>query len=569
MIAAIYARKSTEQHGIPEESKSVARQVEHATAYATRKGWMIATEHVYVDNGISGAEFSTRPGFVRLMAALKPRPPFDLLIMSEESRLGREQIEVSYALKQIVTAGVRVFCYLTDTERTLDSPLEKTMLALQTMADEMEREKARQRTRDGMLKIAKAGRVTGGACFGYNNVKIFRPDGTRTHTERKVNEGHAAVVRRIFKLCAEGKGVKNIAKILNAEGAPSPRPQRGCPKGWATSSVRAVLYRRTYLGEIVYGQTRKRNTWGQKKYERRPESEWTRVAQPAWRIVSDEEWAAAHARLGAAAQTYLRINGGRLWGRPATGLDARYLLSGIARCACCGASMVGHRHSKGRTRTFTYICGTYSRRGPTVCGNRTYLPMPGADGEVIAKLRNDVLGDRELIEGALADAIAELCPTADVIDVKRDALVCELRDVEHTQARLIDAIATAGDVAALAAALKQNEASRAHLTRALAALEQRTKAGRIDPRRIERDLVKRLAEWHKLLGQHTPIARQIVLKLVKDGRLVFTPKPEAGVYEFEGLTVLDKLLAGVIPQDHAVPQVWRALQDSNLRPPGS
>ena len=30
MIAAIYARKSTEQHGVSDEEKSVTRQVEHA-----------------------------------------------------------------------------------------------------------------------------------------------------------------------------------------------------------------------------------------------------------------------------------------------------------------------------------------------------------------------------------------------------------------------------------------------------------------------------------------------------------------------------------------------------------
>jgi hypothetical protein len=35
------------------------------------------------------------------MNALKPRPSFQVLIMSEESRLGREQIEVAYALKQL------------------------------------------------------------------------------------------------------------------------------------------------------------------------------------------------------------------------------------------------------------------------------------------------------------------------------------------------------------------------------------------------------------------------------------------------------------------------------------
>ena len=34
MTAAIYARKSTEQNGVADESKSVARQVDHARAYA-------------------------------------------------------------------------------------------------------------------------------------------------------------------------------------------------------------------------------------------------------------------------------------------------------------------------------------------------------------------------------------------------------------------------------------------------------------------------------------------------------------------------------------------------------
>src|SRR5918995_972392 len=66
MIAAVYARKSTDQ----------------SAAYAHRKGWTVPEACVFVDDGISGAEFASRPGFVRLMAALKPRPPFQVLIMS-------------------------------------------------------------------------------------------------------------------------------------------------------------------------------------------------------------------------------------------------------------------------------------------------------------------------------------------------------------------------------------------------------------------------------------------------------------------------------------------------------
>jgi DNA invertase Pin-like site-specific DNA recombinase len=59
----------------------------------------VVDESVSVDDAVSGAVFATRPGFVRLMAALKPRSPFQVLVMAEESRLGREQIEVAYALK--------------------------------------------------------------------------------------------------------------------------------------------------------------------------------------------------------------------------------------------------------------------------------------------------------------------------------------------------------------------------------------------------------------------------------------------------------------------------------------
>ena len=115
MIAALYARKSTEQT-VVDEAKSVTRQIDHARAYAARKGWMVADAHVYVDDGISGAEFLKRPGFLRLMNALKPRPPFQVLIMSEESRLGREAIETAYALKQLIAAGVRIFFYLENRE---------------------------------------------------------------------------------------------------------------------------------------------------------------------------------------------------------------------------------------------------------------------------------------------------------------------------------------------------------------------------------------------------------------------------------------------------------------------
>ena len=61
MIAAVYARKSTEQAGVADEQKSVTRQIDHARAYAVRKGWTVDDGFVFIDDGISGAEFTNRP----------------------------------------------------------------------------------------------------------------------------------------------------------------------------------------------------------------------------------------------------------------------------------------------------------------------------------------------------------------------------------------------------------------------------------------------------------------------------------------------------------------------------
>ena len=222
------------------------------------------------------------------MNALKPRAPFQVLVMSEESRLGREAIETAYALKQLVQAGVRVFFYLEDRERTLDSPTDKIMLSLTAFADELEREKARQRTYDAMLRKAKAGHVTGGACFGYRNVEIRGADGARSHVMREIEPTEANVIRRIFELSAAGRGVKAIAKRLNAEGAPSPRAQCGRSQTWAPSSVRAVLFRDVYRGVITWNRTRKRNQWGQHQQTARPAGDWLQIPAPSLQIVADE-----------------------------------------------------------------------------------------------------------------------------------------------------------------------------------------------------------------------------------------------------------------------------------------
>src|SRR5262247_1234485 len=112
--AAIYARTSTMQHA--------SRQIKDATAYATQKGWAVTEEHTYVDPGASGVQYDTRPGLVRLLNVVKSRPPFEVLLVADASRLGRARVKTAEVLEQVAKAGVRVLFYGEEREPILAAP---------------------------------------------------------------------------------------------------------------------------------------------------------------------------------------------------------------------------------------------------------------------------------------------------------------------------------------------------------------------------------------------------------------------------------------------------------------
>ncbi len=537
MIAAVYGRKSTEQNGVAEDQKSVARQVEHARQYAERKGWTIADEHVYADDGISGAEFANRPGFLRLMNALKPRAPFHVLIMSEESRLGREAIETAYALKQLVQAGVRVFFYLEDRERTLDSPTDKIMLSLTAFADELEREKARLRTYDAMSRKAKAGHVTGGRVFGYDNVEVSDASGERSHVKRQINDAEAAVVRRIFELSAAGAGLTRITKTLNADGVSAPRPQQHRPTGWTGSSVRSVLLRPLYRGEIVWNQTRKRDGWGQAHRADRPPADWVRIPAPDQRIISEELWHAAHERF--AERQHKHTTTGH---RGQQDIQSLYLLSGFARCGQCGGGLAAHSRHHGGHRVMFYGCTSFWKRGAKVCSNNLVARMDVLDEEVLATLQDDVCRSA-VVEEAIRLALAELSPARQ--DENRTRVEADCATARLECARLADAIARRGSLDALVERLQAAQGRAEALERRLRGYS--AQRAHVNMEGLERRLRAKLADCRGLLRRNISEGRA-VLRTLLIGPLRFTPVRDARRrgHAFEGAIALDRLLTGVI-----------------------
>ena len=479
-------------------------------------------------------------------------------------------------MKQLVQAGVRVFFYLEDRERTLDSPTDKIMLSLTTFADELEREKARQRTYDAMLRKAKAGHVTGGACFGYRNVDIRGTDGTRSHVMREIEPTEADVIRRIFQLSAAGHGVKAIAKLLNAEGAPSPRAQCGRSQTWAPTSVRSVLYRPVYRGDLVWGRTAKRDSWGRKHQHRKPETNWIRQSAPTLQIVTEDEWTAAHARMSAARAIYLKVTGGQTFGRPALGNPSKYLLTNLALCGCCGGSLKVRSRAHGTGRKQFYGCSGYHERGRTVCTNVADVPMVDADDIVIEALLDDVLDER-LLEDSVNEALRLLQgerPADQIATVER-----ELATVEQERSRLVAAITAGGQLDGLLQALQVRETRRVALEAQRDGMRADRRLRASDADRVRDELLMLASSWRQVLADDPTHARPIVSSLLK-GRVTITPTEVrkrwtlsgegslVGLFEravFPGMTELVSPRYGV-PSGEPTPLGWWISGDVFGRP---
>ena len=317
------------------------------------------------------------------------------------------------------------------------------------------------------------------------------------------------------------------------------RAQHGRVNGWAPSSVREVLRRPLYRGEIVFGKAKKRGLDGAVKPTRRKESEWLRVPAPHLQIVASELAAAVDERFASQRTRSLRMRDGTLVGRPA-GEGSPYLLVGLLRCGVCGGSMevLSRKAARGK-RVFEYRCSVARRKGASVCANGLAASMGDTDAAVLASVEN-TLKNPAVVERALAHA--EALVMADRTGDQRVAFEAQLADAEAAVRRLTAAIASGGDLAPLVSALAAAEAQRKDVETRLAGVHASRPA--FDVTAVREALTGYLADWQQLLRGHVHQAQQVVRRLVK-GRLTMMPQT-SGFYSFSGIGTVRPLLVGVI-----------------------
>jgi len=321
------------------------------------------------------------------------------------------------------------------------------------------------RVRDAAAKRFASGLVVSGCPYGYK--KTERAAGSKAALTLVVDDVQAAVVRRIFDLAAKGQGLIRIARQLNHEGDVGPRL-----RNWSVSGVREVLHREIYVGTVVYGK-QVRTGPGTRVRITDP-SKWQRRSDESLRIVTDEQWDAAHARIKATAARQLRNPEGKLLGQvEAAKGRGQYLLSGFLTCGApkigarkipatiagrtvdvvsqgdiCGEPLVATK--RGRGATSVYVCRGW-REGRDSCEGKAGVPMAEMDGAVIASLRRTF--STESFEAHLRQ-VADDVEAREQRRAEREHLLAEIPKLAAAEVRLAKAIARTAEAAALVAELK-------------------------------------------------------------------------------------------------------------------
>ena len=235
--AALYARVSSDRQDV---DLSVAAQLRALRDYAEKNGYYVARE--YVDEAESG-RIADRPEFRKMIdAASRPDAPFQEILVWKFSRFTRKR-EHAVAFKSMLRRkGVRV---VSITEHADDTPTGKLMEAIIESVDEFYSENLAQEVVRGMREAASRGFwVTSRVPYGYR--KLMVQDGGKKRPTLEPDPDTSPVVKRMFSLAQEGKGILDICRTLNGEGIANPTG-----KLWSKNGVHIVLKNETYTGTLI------------------------------------------------------------------------------------------------------------------------------------------------------------------------------------------------------------------------------------------------------------------------------------------------------------------------------
>ena len=375
---ALYCRLSQDD-GIEGDSNSIQNQKAILQKFA--EDHHFPSPCFYVDDGFSGGNFQ-RPAFQQMISDME-NGEIGIIVTKDLSRLGRNQLHTGlYIEERFPMFGVR-YIAINDNVDT-DSSESNDLMPFKNLFNEWFIRDTSRKIRAVLKAKAERGERLGSrAPYGYRKA----PDTKKLI----VDEEAAAIVRRIFAMCASGSGPSQIARILKKEQILTPTMyaytrygithtclDTAHPYNWSDSAIANLLENEIYLGNTVNMKHSSRSYKDKRRVEHpREECMVFENTHPA--LITREVWDVVQR---------VRKNKRRL-----TKMEEQSKYSGLVFCADCGSNMVLHRAHTMSASYNHFTCRTYKKDWEACTGH--YIRECVLDEVVLEDLRRVTAMARE------------------------------------------------------------------------------------------------------------------------------------------------------------------------------
>lgn len=270
--AVFYARVSTEEE---EQLNAIEKQIEENRDVIGAKGWILVDE--YIDKGITGTQAKKRNEYMRMLDDIK-KDRFDIIVVKDQSRLQRNTMDWYIFLNEIVQNQKKLYLYL---ENTFFDPKDKFIFGIKAMmAEEYSRDLSKKGNAAQKRRQEKGKPIITSRTWGFQNI----------NGDILIDEKEAELVKRIYKLFADGFGGRVVARILRDEGI---RNRNG--KTLSENTIREIVKNPLYKGIVV--MNKEHFDFEAKKTIKNPESEWIYREGLVPQIISNDLWERANAQI--------------------------------------------------------------------------------------------------------------------------------------------------------------------------------------------------------------------------------------------------------------------------------
>ena len=412
-ITALYCRLSRDD-GAEGESNSIANQKKLLSKYAKEHGF--TNTKFYVDDGYTGTNFN-RPGFQRMLEDMD-MGYISTVIVKDSSRFGRNYLEVGqYTDYYFPEHNIR-FIAIND---CIDSENgEDDFSVFRNVMNEMYAKDISRKVRSSHRLRGNAGEPLSVPPYGYMK-------SSENKKKWVIDPEAAEIVRRVFRLCIEGKGNETIARMLQEDKVLVPMAywqSKGLGRGgkktqpnpykWCKTTIAKMLAQQEYCGDVINFKTYSKNFRNK-----------TRIANPKenWAIFKDVHEPIIDRETFERVQELTKETKRR---KPKDESMKKSIFSNLLYCGDCGHKLWFNFNQKNPSIRF-YSCSNYvGSRG--TCELTHYIREDSLeqvikmelfklatylDHDEIAfaelledKSNNDVMAERKALESALSAAEA-------------------------------------------------------------------------------------------------------------------------------------------------------------------